>query len=342
MVTIKEIAKECGVSTATVSNIINGKKNVGEDTRARVMAVIERTGYKLNYVAQGLRKKKTQTIGIIAEDIGIFTTPEMIEGVMEVCEDNGYRTIVQNLRLYSRWDDLWFDNEKMYNSVMDPAVQEMASIRVDGIIYIAGHGRKISRFPSGYDIPAVLAYAYSQQSDVPSVVIDDEDSARVMVKYLIDHGHKRIGVLAGEQDNLHAKLRMLGYQRALYEAGILYDPNLVIYAGWGKEYGYRESANMLKNDVTAVFCMSDRIAGGLYQYLYEHNMEAGKDISVVGFDGEIISEFMMPELTTTKIDLIGIGKTAMNMLLDKLDGKETEQLVKVPCKFIERRSVNNI
>lgn len=342
MVTIKEIAKECGVSTATVSNIINGKKNVGEDTRARVMAVIERTGYKLNYVAQGLRKKKTQTIGIIAEDIGIFTTPEMIEGVMEVCEDNGYRTIVQNLRLYSRWDDLWFDNEKMYNSVMDPAVQEMASIRVDGIIYIAGHGRKISRFPSGYDIPAVLAYAYSQQSDVPSVVIDDEDSARVMVKYLIDHGHKRIGVLAGEQDNLHAKLRMLGYQRALYEAGILYDPNLVIYAGWGKEYGYRESANMLKNDVTAVFCMSDRIAGGLYQYLYEHNMEAGKDISVVGFDGEIISEFMMPELTTTKIDLIGIGKTAMNMLLDKLDGKETEQLVKVPCKFIERRSVNSI
>ena len=342
MVTIKEIAKECGVSTATVSNIINGKKNVGEDTRARVMAVIERTGYKLNYVAQGLRKKKTQTIGIIAEDIGIFTTPEMIEGVMEVCEDNGYRTIVQNLRLYSRWDDLWFDNEKMYNSVMDPAVQKMASIRVDGIIYIAGHGRKISRFPSGYDIPAVLAYAYSQQSDVPSVVIDDEDSARVMVKYLIDHGHKRIGVLAGEQDNLHAKLRMLGYQRALYEAGILYDPNLVIYAGWGKEYGYRESAYMLKNDVTAVFCMSDRIAGGLYQYLYEHNMEAGKDISVVGFDGEIISEFMMPELTTTKIDLIGIGKTAMNMLLDKLDGKETEQLVKVPCKFIERRSVNSI
>ena len=88
--------------------------------------------------------------------------------------------------------------------------------------------------------------------------------------------------------------------------------------------------------------MSDRIAGGLYQYLYEHNMEAGKDISVVGFDGEIISEFMMPELTTTKIDLIGIGKTAMNMLLDKLDGKETEQLVKVPCKFIERRSVTSI
>ena len=342
MVTIKEIAKECGVSTATVSNIINGKKNVGEETRARVMAVIERTGYKLNYVAQGLRKQKTHTIGVIAEDIGQFTTPEMIEGVMEVCEANGYRTIVQNLRLYSRWDDLWFDNEKMYNSVMDPAVQEMASIRVDGIVYIAGHARKINRFPSEYDIPSVLAYAYSQDKAVPSVVIDDEESARVMVKYLIDHGHTRIGVLAGEQDNIHAKLRMLGYQQALYEAGILYDPNLVIYAGWGKEYGYRESANILSKDVTAVFCMSDRIAGGLYQYLYEHNMEAGRDISVAGFDNELISDFMMPGLTTTKIDLINIGRTAMSMLLDKLEGKETEQLVKVPCKMIKRQSITKL
>ena len=85
--------------------------------------------------------------------------------------------------------------------------------------------------------------------------------------------------------------------------------------------------------------MSDQIAGGLYQYLFEHNMQAGKDISVVGFDNQVISDYFMPGLTTTKIDLIGIGRTAMNMLLDKLDGKETEQLVRVPCKMIKRQSV---
>ena len=342
MVTIKEIAKECGVSTATVSNSLNGKKNVGEETRARVMAVVERTGYKLNYIAQGLRKQKTQTIGIIAEDIGQFTTPEMIEGVMEVCEENGYRTIVQNLRFYSRWNDIWFDNETMCNSVMEPAVQEMASIRVDGIIYIAGHARNISRFPTEYNIPSVLAYAYSQDDEVPSVVIDDEDAARVIVKYLIDHGHKKIGVLAGEQDNLHAQLRVRGYQKALYDAGILYDPELVVYAGWGKEFGYKDSAKILSKGVTAVFCMSDQIAGGLYQYLFEHKMQAGKDISVVGFDNQVISDYFMPGLTTTKIDLIGIGRTAMNMLLDKLDGKETEKLVRVPCKMIKRQSVGKL
>lgn len=342
MVTIKEIAKECGVSTATVSNILNGKKNVSDETRAKVMAVVERTGYTLNYVARGLRRQKTQTIGIIAEDIGQFTTPEMIEGVMEVCEDNGYKTIVQNLRFYSRWNDIWFDNEEMCNTMIYPVVQEMAAIQVDGIIYIAGHARKISKYPTQFNIPSVLTYAYSQDESVPSVVIDDEDAARVMVKYLIDHGHRKIGVLAGEQDNLHAKLRVRGYQKALYDAGILYNPDLIIYAGWGKEFGYRESAKMLEKGVTAVFCMSDQIAGGLYQYLFEHGMQAGKDISVVGFDNQVISDYFLPGLTTTKIDLVGIGRTAMNLLLDKLDGKETEKLIKVPCNPIKRQSVCKI
>ena len=122
MITLKEIAKECGVSTATVSNILNGKNKVSQETRERVLEVVKERGYKLNYVAQGLRRQKTQTIGVIAEDIAQFTTPEIIEGIMEVCEERGYRTIVQNLRLYSRWQDLWFDNERMYYSVMDPAV----------------------------------------------------------------------------------------------------------------------------------------------------------------------------------------------------------------------------
>ena len=113
MITLKDIAKECGVSTATVSNILNGKNKVSEETRNRVLKVVNDRGYKLNYVAQGLRKQKTQTIGVIAEDIAQFTTPEIIEGIMEVCEERGYRTIVQNLRLYARWQDLWFDNDKM-------------------------------------------------------------------------------------------------------------------------------------------------------------------------------------------------------------------------------------
>ncbi|MCR5670665.1 MAG: LacI family DNA-binding transcriptional regulator [Butyrivibrio sp.] len=342
MITLKEIAKECGVSTATVSNILNGKKNASEETREKVLSVVKKRGYKLNYVAQGLRKQKTQTIGVIAEDIAQFTTPAIIEGIMELCEENGYRTIVQNLRLYSRWQDSWFDNDKMYYSVMDPAVQEMASIRVDGIIYVAGHARNIHRFPKDYNIPAVLAYAYSQEKDVPSVVIDDEESAKNAVEYLIKKGHKKIGVMAGEQENIHSKLRILGYQRALYEAGILYNPELVVYSGWGKELSYRSAEALLGKDITAVFCMSDRNAGGVYKYLFEKGMQAGKDISVMGFDNEMIADYMTPGLTTMKIELGNIGKKAVELLFDKMAEKPVDDRVKIPCSLIERESVSDI
>ena len=306
------------------------------------MEVINERGYKLNYVAQGLRKQKTQTIGVIAEDIAQFTTPEIIEGIMEVCEERGYRTIVQNLRLYSRWQALWFDNEKMYHSVMDPAVQEMASIRVDGIVYVAGHARNIGRFPSDYDIPSVLAYAYSQDEAVPSVVIDDEEGSRMVVEHLIKNGHTRIGVLAGEQDNMHTKLRMLGYQKALFEAGILYNPEYVIYAGWGKERSYNAAKEMLDKDVTAIFCMSDRGAGGVYKYLYEHGKSVGKDISVVGFDDEMIADYMTPGLTTMRIKLVDIGKNAVNLLFDKMEEKQVPSQIKVPCELKVRDSVLKI
>lgn len=339
MITLKEIAKECGVSTATVSNILNGKNKVSEETREKVMAVVKERGYKLNYVAQGLRKQKTQTIGVIAEDIVQFTTPEIIEGIMEVCEERGYRTIVQNLRLYSRWQDLWFDNDKMYYSVMDPAVQEMASIRVDGIVYVAGHARNIHRFPSEYQIPSVLAYAYSQEKDVPSVVIDDEEGARLIVEHLIKKGHTKIGVMAGEQENIHTKLRILGYQKALFDAGILYNPELICYAGWGKELSYGAAEKLLSKDITAIFCMSDRNAGGVYKYLFEKGKQAGRDISIVGFDDEMISDFMTPRLTTMRIDRLQIGKRAVELLFDKMEGKEVPDEIKVPCRLIDRESV---
>lgn len=342
MITLKEIAKECGVSTATVSNILNGKKNVSEETRQKVLAVVKERGYKLNYVAQGLRKQKTQTIGVIAEDIAQFTTPAIIEGIMELCEENGYRTIVQNLRLYSRWHDEWFDNEKMYYSVMDPAVQEMASIRVDGIIYVAGHARNIHRFPKDYDIPSVLAYAYSLEKDVPSVVIDDEEAAKTAVEHLIKKGHTKIGVMAGEQENIHTKLRILGYQKALFEAGILYNPELVVYSGWTKELGYKHAAQLLDKGVTAIFCMSDRTAGGIYRYMYENGIRVGKDVSIIGFDNEEISDYMYPGLSTMQIELVQIGKNAAGILFDKMAEKPVDDRIKVQCTLIERNSVADI
>ena len=144
MVTIKDIAEECNVSITTVSNVLNGKAK--EQTKQRILEVIQKRGYRPNTIAQGLRSQKTKTIGIIAEDIAQFTTPEIIEGIMSCCEERGYRTTVRNLRMYARWQDAWYYNETAYHSVLDPMLEELDSHMVDGVIYIAGHARRISCF----------------------------------------------------------------------------------------------------------------------------------------------------------------------------------------------------
>ncbi|MCX4339375.1 MAG: LacI family DNA-binding transcriptional regulator [Lachnospiraceae bacterium] len=235
MVTLKEIAKECNVSPTTVSNILNGKPKVSNDTKKKVLETIDKMGYKPNYIAQGLRRQKTRTIGIIVEDIAQFSTPEIVEGIMSNGEEKGYRTVVKNMRLYARWGDIWYGDENSYHSILDPALQELESIRVDGIIYIAGHARIINCFPQSFPIPAVMAYAFSKNPDIPSVVIDDQKSAHEIVQYLISKRHTKIGVIGGRKNNIHTQQRLLGYQKALLENGIPYNPNWVRYAEWEKE-----------------------------------------------------------------------------------------------------------
>ncbi|MEZ3444481.1 MAG: LacI family DNA-binding transcriptional regulator [Lachnospiraceae bacterium] len=346
MVTLKEIARECNVSPTTISNILNGKPKVSEETRQRVMETVDRMGYRPNYFAQGLRKQRTKTIGLVAEDIAQFTTPEVVEGIMNRCEKKGYRAIVKNLRLYARWSDLWFHKESEYHSILDPTMKELQSFQVDGIIYIAGHGRVIDCFPEGFKIPAVMAYAFAENPQIPSVAIDDRKSAYEIVKYLISKGHRKIGVISGKEGNLHTKERLLGYQRALYESRILYNPVLVRYAGWDKESAYQEAKELLKQDITAVFCMADRMAGGVYRLLAEMGLRVGADIAVAGFDNQDIAEYFVPGLTTMALPLKEIGQTSADLLLDRLEGARAEEQGQnrflIPCTFIERESVHTI
>ena len=346
MVTIKDIAEKCNVSATTVSNILNGKAKAGKETRELVMQTVKEMGYQPNYIAQGLRNSRTRIIGIIAEDITQFTIPKIIEGIMEHCEEKGYRTIVQNLRLYARWSDLWYDKDKDYHSILDPVLQEMLSIHVDGIIYVAGHARVIHCFPPGFRIPAVMAYAYSGSDEVPSVAIDDTASTYEIVKYLLDMGHRRIGVIGGRSDHIHTQKRLLGYQKALFEARVLFDPGLVRYGNWDRDSGYQTAGELMDCGATALFCMADRMAGGAYDRIEERGLKVGQDISVAGFDDQDIAEFFRPGLTTTRLPLNEIGLEAARYLLEKIEtgkiaaeqpGEALETLV--PCRMQMRSSV---
>lgn len=347
MITLKEIAEECNVSATTVSNILNGKPKVSRETKERVLAVVKKRGYRPNYMAQGLRNQKTRTIGIIAEDIVQFTTPPMVESIMAYCEEQGYRTVLQNLRLYARWKDTWFDNEKAYRSVFEPCLQEMASIKVDGIIYVAGHARIINCFSENFRIPHVMAYAYNQAGNTPSIVIDDEKGGYDMMKYLISMGHRKIGVLGGRIDNIHTKRRLLGVQKALFEAQIPYNPEWVRYGEWDRPSGYREAKELVHVGVSVIFCLSDLMARGVYDYLEECGLRAGREISVAGFDNNEVAQYSSPGITTMQLPLLEIGRQSAQLLLRKLDENLSEdaaccderQEILVPCTLLERLSV---
>lgn len=343
MVTLKEIAQRCNVSVATVSNILNGKPKVSEETKKIVLEAVAEMGYQPNYVAQGLRLQKTHTIGIIADEISLFSTPKMIESIMEYCEKRGYRTVVQNLRLFGRWKDAWYNQDELYRSVLEPALNELLSIKVEGVIYVASHAHAIRCFPKDFPIPVVLAYAYMDSDKVPCVLIDDEKGSYDMTKYLISMGHKKIGIIGGLADNIHTQKRVVGYQKALFEEGILYNPSWISYGTWDRESGYEQTEKLVQQGITAIFCLADQIAGGVYDYLEEHKLRVGEDISVAGFDNQEISEYFRPALTTMNIPLVEIGNKAAKVLLGMIEDGESEEKqtrkMLMPCQIVIRDSV---
>lgn len=348
MVTLKEIAQHCGVSVTTVSNIVNNSpKKVRNETRKKVMEAIEELGYHPNYFAQGLRRQRTKTIGVITEDLAQFTTPEIVEGIMKYCEEKKYRVLLQNLRLYSRWQDKWYNDETLIHSVLDPAMKELVSIKADGLIYIAGHEREIHLFEEKTDMPLVLAYCCSDES-MTSVEIDDEEGGYQMVSYILAQGYRKLGVISGRADNIHAKRRLLGCQRALFEAGIPYNPSRVLDANWEPEKAYTMTAKLVNAGVDAIFCMSDWMAGGVYNCIHDMGLEVGKDIAVTGFDNEKVANWYIPKMTSSRLPLLEVGTESARLLFEKIEKQDSDdngadsdtvKHIKIPCEIKIRESV---
>lgn len=346
LITLKELAEMCGVSASTISNILNGKPKVSKETRERVLEVVKQTGYQPNYFAQGIRKQKTRFIGIIVEDLIEFSTSPIVEAVMAYCEDHNYRTILLNMRLYDKWQDTWYNDERKLQSVLQPSIQELLSIKVDGIMYVAGHCRVVNCFQENFKTPAIVVYAISKAPGFTSIVIDDEKGGYDMTRYLISMGHRRIGVIAGIADNHHTQKRSLGYQKALFEEQILFNPDLIRYGNWKRLSGYTQTEKLVKEGVTAIFCMNDMMAAGCYDYLYEHDIRIGQDISVVGYDNREISEYLRPHLTTNEIGLREIGIKSAEILLSHIEEEsevnQSSNIIKIPCQMIVRDSVKKV
>lgn len=345
MITLKEIAEKCNVSIATVSNILNGKANVSEETKERILKVVEETGYKPNYLARHLRATKTQSIGIIIDDLTEFSSPEIIDGVMSYLEDNNYKAVLENLRFYSKWGTKWYHN-KGYEKSVEEAIRQLSAIKVDGIVYIAGHARNITCLPETPEVPIVLSYAFTDNPNISTVEIDDEQSAYNLATHLIKNGHKEIACVAGAEDNIHTLRRLAGLKKALTDNGLSLKEENIYYGDWKSDSGYASAKELMKkrNGITAIFCFNDIMAAGVYDYLNDSEEYSPEDISIVGFDNRTVSYFLKPALTTMEIPLYDIGRKSGELVLQQINNKEPskKQECFVSCKLIERKSVKKI
>lgn len=344
MATIKEIAKESGVSIATVSNIINGKPGAGEETRKRVLEIIERLDYRPNIIAKSLKQKNSRTIGIITEDLTVFNTPDIVDGINEYCEDNSYEFVLGNLRLYKKYDENFYDSNKYHQRVFNE-FKMMESKQVEGIIYVGCHSRSLKCMPSNFPLPIVIAYGFDNNNKIPAVIFNDEQGAYEATRKLIEAGHKDIGVICGGQESIHTQQRLLGYQRALYDNKILFNPQLIQPGDWSRKSGYEAGKVFFEKNINAIFAMNDLMAGGVYDFFYETEYKVGKDIAIVGFDNREVSKAYSPALSTVELPLFEIGRQSAKLLIDMItqpNKKFQPEIYKMDCKFVERKSVCKI
>lgn len=343
MATIKEIAKMAGVSTATVSYVINNTKKLSDETVKKVNEAIKALNYTPNIVATNLRTGKTYTIGVIVEDIRCFPVPDIVNGIGSELEREKYQMVVHDLHLYEK---IWPNYTKIldYTDRIKKGVQLLRKSMVSGIIYVCMHDRVINDLVEPMDIP--LVYAYSSCTNARDyITYDDLNSAKMMAEYLISLGHAKIGVVGGYRDAYPTQMRLEGIRQAMKENGLSLPDEYIRYGDWEYNSGYENAICLLnlKEPPTAIFALNDIMAAGCYRAATEFGIKIPDDLSIAGFDNRDISRYLYPSLTTMNLPLRDIGKQAFNMLLESINGdsKNPQQIV-LPCQVIKRDSTSKV
>lgn len=337
-ISIKDIAAKANVSTATVSYVLNGTRNVRPKTRERVLAVIEELNYKPNDIAKSLKRRRTDTIGVIAEDVTVFNTPEIIDGINDYGDRHDLHILLTNLRLDKRIGRDFGSIDK-YKKYATSAVSELLSKQVDGIIYIGVHTRDLSGLIDTEGKPIVYTYGYTQ--DDVAVQYNDEQASYEAMSYLVQKGHRRIAIISGLMDSIPSRLRLNGYYKAVTDFELPFDPLYIKMGDWERESGYRLTKELLAlpEPPTAILSMNDVMVVGVLEAASEAGVKVPADLSVIGFDNREFSDYLTPRITTMDIPLHEMGYRAMEVLNDLMRGKKIETMKMPECRLIERDSV---
>lgn len=336
--TIKDIAKQVGVSVTTVSNVINGKQSkVSEETINKIHKSIKELNYIPNLSARSLVNNKSKLIGVIipqTEDYKqlLLENPfysEMVSGIESKTREHGYYIILSGV-----------DKDK---SVLDVFVRW----NLDGAIIMGIYQEEFYEGLKQVRIPITLVDSYINDKYFHKVGIDDEYGGYLATKYLIECGHRNIALVTGsiKKDGVTEK-RFLGYKRALQEADIFYNPEYVFEQSVSYEHGIEAGKNIAgeHKDITAVFATADLIAAGVISGLKEYGKDVPQDISVMGFDDVSISRMIVPSLTTIKQNIRYKGAVAAEQVINAIEknGDNLSKEVLLPLEVVERQSVRKI
>ncbi len=340
MATMKEVAELAGVSTATVSHVVNGTKKLSPETTERVLTAIQQANYTPNTLAKSLRSGQTHTIGVLVEDIRGLPVPEIVSGISETLAVSGYRMLLYDLhlleKLYNQYEQI-----VAYRDRINTGAAALHQAHVDGIIYVGMHDRHLDQLFDPMQKPLVFAYSHGTQQD-SCVTYANHDSAKALTQYLIGKGHRRIAVIAGHPHSYPTIMRLEGYREAMAEASLDVPEAYIRYGDWESDSGRARTLELLecKERPTAIFAMNDLMAAGSIRALAEAGLRVPGDVAVAGFDNREIARYLNPPLTTVALPTAEIGMRAAKRILSRIQNPDSPpQREIVECSIIERESV---
>ena len=327
--TIDDVAKKAGVSTATVSRVINNTGPVANSTRKSVIAAIELLNYRPQSAAQILASKKTNTIGLLFQAISSEFFSPMLRGIEFAAQENGY-----NLLIYSTRSS---ENNR------STAAMPLGEHNTDGVLIFVDSvsESEVVRF---YEIgfPVVLIHQTPPNGiQIPWVTIENKSGARKIVDHLIEvHNCRRIAFLAGAIGQEDSHWRELGYRESLDTHEIMFDPELIAVGNFDRGVSQQVVNNWIQQGTQfdAIFAADDEMALGVLAAFDHAGINIPDDVALVGFDDIYLARFLSPALTTVRAPTEQVGREAIRLLVEKINGNSTESIVLLPTEVVVRQS----
>lgn len=325
-ISIRDVAQEAGVSISTVSRALSGGAPVSEEMRERVLKAVDKLKYKPNLVARALKRRQTRTLGLVVPDLINPVFAVIADATEKAARDMGYDLILCN----TREDE---EREAIY-------VDSMLQSWIAGLIFLQVINESVALEPFfKYDLPIVVIDRRAQSKKIPFVGVDNLRAGYDATTHLINLGHTRIAHISGPMKLPLSQERFEGYRQALIDAGLTFNPQMVVEGDFNLAGGARCAYELLNKapDLTAIFASNDLMALGAMQTLRESGRRVPDDISIVGMDDIPANTLVDPPLTTVAQPLARMAEEAVCLVLKKIKREtlESEEVI-LPCTLIVR------